>query len=271
MLPTRLDSETTPKSAPLPDPLLHRMGGEGEQDSCVVIHPNMETPRIVPAPLTRPLLALLFSSALGVTLVVIRILATQRLQHIYLIGNLILAWVPLLASIVLDRWDGLTVARWKRLAAFAVWFLFFPNAPYILTDLVHLGPRYHGHYWVDMLLILLFALTGLVLGFLSLRSMQRRVERRSNWIGGWIFVAGMSLLCGVGIYAGRFLRWNSWDVIARPMVIAGDVKDWVIDPFYRPLSIVFPILFAVFLFTIYMTLLAVAAGERFAHERNNQT
>src|SRR5436190_17929641 len=125
--------------------------------------------KTAPSPLTRPLLALAFSSALGVTLVIIRIVATQRLQHIYLIGNLILAWVPLLASIALDRWDGVAVPRWKRFALFGVWFFFFPNAPYILTDLVHLGPWYHSHYshyWVDMLLILLFALTGLVLGFL---------------------------------------------------------------------------------------------------------
>ena len=62
------------------------------------------------------------------------------------------------------------------------------------------------NFWIDLLLILFFALTGLVLGYLSLRSIQRRVERRLNAWAGWIFVAGMSLLCGIGIYAGRFLR-----------------------------------------------------------------
>src|SRR3954467_5394183 len=204
----------------------------------------MDLPKIVIAPRNRPLLALLFSSLLGITLLIVRIVAPQRLRHIYLLGHPLLAWIPLLASILLDRWDNLAVTGWKRFTTLAVWFFFFPNAPYIVTDLVHLGPRYQGHYWVDMLLILLFAVTGLVLGFLSLRSMQRRVERRFNWVIGWLFVAAMSFLCGVGIYAGRFLRWNSWDVVARPMVIAADVKDWVIDPFYRPLSIVFPMLFA---------------------------
>src|SRR3954471_19702701 len=208
--------------------------------------------KTAPSPLTRPLLALLFSSALGVTLVIIRIVATQRLQHIYLIGNLILAWVPLLASIALDRWDGLAVPRWKRFALFGVWFFFFPNAPYILTDLVHLGPWYYGRYWVDLLLILLVALTGLLLGFVSLQSMQRRIARRYHWPAGWLFVMIMSLLSGIAIYAGRFLRWNSWDVIARPAKILNDAQQWLLSSFDRPLSVAFPVLFGLFLFTCYL-------------------
>jgi uncharacterized membrane protein len=112
-----------------------------------------------------------------------------------------------------------------------------------------------------MLLILLFAINGLVLGFLSLQSMQQRVERRTNWAAGWLFVAGMSLLSGMGIYAGRFLRWNSWDVVARPGLLAGDIEEWFTNPFDHPLSIVFPLLFGVVLFTFYLTLWAVASDD----------
>lgn len=221
-------------------------------------------------PLMKSLVALLFASALGAALVAIRVIATHRLQYINLVGNLALAWIPLLASLLLDHWDARTsIPKWKRVAVCVVWFFFFPNAPYILTDLVHLGSKFRAHYWVDMLLILWFALTGLVIGFLSLRSMQRRVERRLNWPVSWLFVAVMSFLCGVGIFAGRFWRWNSWDVIARPGLIAGDLKEWMINP--HPLSIVFPLLFAAFLFTSYLTLLAAASYEACANKQTSST
>jgi len=142
--------------------------------------------------------------------------------------------------------------------AMVVWFFFFPNAPYILTDLVHLGPKYYGHYWVDMLLILLVAFTGLLLGFLSLQSMQQRVARRFHWPVGWLFVMAMSLLSGMGIYAGRFLRWNSWDVVARPGWVLDDGLFWVVSCFDRPLAIVFPLLFGIVLFTTYLVVASIA-------------
>ena len=202
---------------------------------------------------SHPVAALLFSSVLGTALLMVRVVVSHRLQHLYLVGNLLLAWVPFMASLLLDRWDNLpSVPGWKRVSAFAIWFLFFPNAPYILTDLVHLGPKYYGHFWID----LLDAKASLLVGHGS------RVERRLNAWAGWIFVAGMSLLCGIGIYAGRFLRWNSWDVIARPLRIASDLQEWLVNPFHRPLSIVFPLLFGLFLFTAYLTLLGLANAEK---------
>ena len=78
----------------------------------------------------KPLLALMFSSALGTALLIVRIVITHRLQHAYLFGNLILAWIPLLASILLDQWDGnISVPQWKRSAAVGVWFFFFLYPP----------------------------------------------------------------------------------------------------------------------------------------------
>jgi uncharacterized membrane protein len=207
----------------------------------------------------RQFLALLFASGVGVGLVIARVILTRRFQHLYLPWNLLLAWVPWIATALLDRWDENPQAhRSKRMIAMAVWFFFFPNAPYILTDLVHLGPKYYGHYWVDMLLILLVAFTGLLLGFLSLQAMQQRVARRFHWPVGWLFVMGMSMLSGVGIYAGRFLRWNSWDVLARPGRVMDDGLLWVLYSFERPLSVVFPLLFGIVLFTTYLVVASIS-------------
>jgi uncharacterized membrane protein len=204
-------------------------------------------------------LALLFASGVGVGLVTTRVILTRRFQHLYLPWNLLLAWVPWIATTLLDRWDqSAQIQKGKRLTAMAVWFFFFPNAPYILTDLVHLGPKYYGHYWVDMLLILLVAFTGLLLGFLSLQSMQQRVARRFHWPAAWLFVMAMSLLSGMGIYAGRFLRWNSWDVVARPGRVMDDGLLWVLSSFERPLSIVFPLLFGIVLFTTYVVVASIS-------------
>jgi uncharacterized membrane protein len=214
----------------------------------------------------RPVIALIFSSALGTALFGTRVLVSGSFKHLYLIGNLILAWIPWLASTYLERSlassppeeerENASAVRHKRWAAAAIWFFFFPNSPYIFTDLVHLGPRYHGVYWIDMLLILLFALTGLVLGFISLRSMQRLVAGRFGWQVGWLFVAGMSLLSGIGIYAGRFLRWNSWDVIARPWMIGADLLHWLFHP--HLLSLAFPIVCGLFIFAAYLTIWSLA-------------
>jgi uncharacterized membrane protein len=207
----------------------------------------------------RTLIALLFASVVGTALVGARVVVTSRFQHLYLIGNLLLAWVPLFASILLQRFvANASTARWKIWSNFAVWFLFLPNCPYIFTDLVHLGPRYHGTFWIDMLIILLFALTGLVLGFLSLRSVQRLVVQRFDSVIGWLFVAIMSLLCGIGVYAGRFLRWNSWDVIARPWLVAGDIAEWFLHPFSQPLAIAFPIVSGLFFFATYLIIWSLA-------------
>jgi uncharacterized membrane protein len=207
----------------------------------------------------RSLFALLFSSSLALGLLTVRLLIAGRAQHLYLAGNLVLAWIPLIAAMALESFVRRpSVPRWKLWSAIGVWFLFFPNAPYIFTDLVHLGPRHQGAYWIDMLLILLFALTGLVLAFTSLRSMQRLVAQRYSVILSWVFVAAMSLLCGIGIYAGRFLRWNSWDVIARPHLIAGDTIQLLLNPLAYPLAIAFPLVFAVFMFAAYLTIWSLA-------------
>jgi uncharacterized membrane protein len=101
--------------------------------------------------------------------------------------------------------------------AAGLWLIFFPNAPYILTDLLHLAhPRPDVPLWFDVLLLLWFAWTGLSLGMVSLVMMQDIVRREFGRLTGWVFVGSVGLLGALGIYIGRFLRWNSWDLIFAP-------------------------------------------------------
>lgn len=202
-----------------------------------------------------PVLALSGVSAIAVTLVMARMFLTDSLRHGYLIWNLFLAWVPLffcLAALKVSR--APLVSRWKFWTLATAWLLFLPNAPYIVTDLIHLRPRL---FWVDLVLIVLCAWIALVLGFLSLYLMQNLVSRRCGALGGWAFAALVSGLTGVGIYIGRFLRWNSWDVLVNPIGIMNDIFQWAMTSFADKRLAVYPALFALLSFAAHVTLSAL--------------
>jgi len=205
-----------------------------------------------------PLGVVVFSSAVSCSLVGARIGITRRWSELYLVWNLFLAWLPLLFALTAD-WLQRTrfTGRWPFVAAALAWLLFFPNAPYILTDLIHLAPRTHGRFWVDLVLILMFALTGLVLGFMSLYLMQQLVARRLGGKAGWVFVTLVVALSGFGVYLGRFLRWNSWDVVFNPLDLMTDILNWLLHLPANPRTAAIPVLFATLLFVAYVMLYAL--------------
>lgn len=197
-----------------------------------------------------PLLTLVAASALAVALIGARTVLTWRGQHLYLVWNLFLAWVPLMLSLHIERRQQFSGTKdWKFWAAVLAWLLFFPNAPYIFTDITHVKRATMGGWWTDLTLILLFAIIGLVLAFLSLHRMQVLVSCQRGWVAGWIFVLGIALLSGFGVYLGRFERWNSWDVFVNPVGLLADSFHWVHRHSAR-----FSLLFGMFLFTSYALL-----------------
>jgi uncharacterized membrane protein len=134
-----------------------------------------------------------------------------------------------------------------------VWLVFFPNAPYILTDFLHLGSM--GDIvpgWYDVLMLFWFAWTGLLLGVVSLYLMQDIVARAFGGAAGWGFVIAAAFLGSFGIYLGRFLRWNSWDLLRRPMPLAGELYGNVTDPALQPRLLGFTLLFALLFLFIYV-------------------
>jgi uncharacterized membrane protein len=203
----------------------------------------------------KPVLALAAVSVVAVILVGLRMLFTHSLRHGYLIWNLFLAWLPLffcLAAMHVARTHA--GVRWKFWALATAWLLSLPNAPYIITDLIHLGPRTHGHFWVDLVLIVLCAWTASVLGFVSLYVMQTMVYRRFGVLAGWGFVMVVSGLTGLGIYIGRFLRWNTWDVLINPLGLAGDILSWGMNSLGDKKLAIYPALFGLLFFAAHVTL-----------------
>ena len=158
-------------------------------------------------------LMLIISSVYATALELLRIYISPKHNYLFFIWNLFLAWIPYVISIYLP------VAYYKmRSKLFAwilliIWFLFWPNSPYILTDLLHLRQKQNIPLWFDLGLILSFAWAGLMLGFISLIEIQNLVRKRTNRTTSWIFACFMLLTGALGIYIGRYGRLNSWDVL----------------------------------------------------------
>lgn len=164
--------------------------------------------------------ALALLSAFSVALVVARYAYAREPVFGGLIWNLFLAWIPFgLAIVVYDRHRA--GARPLALVPFAVlWLLFLPNAPYILTDFKHLVPSPVVPLWADIVVIAAPAWTGMLLGFLSLYLIQSVVRDVAGAAVAWIAALGAIGLSSFGIYLGRVLRWNSWDVLVDPSLLS---------------------------------------------------
>lgn len=181
--------------------------------------------------------------------------------------NLLLAWMPLFFALairrVLDLPAGtLRFGRARSLTALSAgWLLFFPNAPYLVTDFVHLKPRYPVPVWFDILLMMSFAWTGLMLGFLSLRVLQEEVVRRMGWSTGRWFVFGALALCSFGVYVGRIGRWNSWDVLVHPIGLTRwCVASLLPDNFPEMMAFCGPMF--LFLAAVHITLRCMSSGTK---------
>jgi len=172
----------------------------------------------------------------------------------FLVWNLFLAWIPFIISyfaytLTLNRKWIYTVIP---IAAF-FWLIFFPNAPYILTDFQHLAYSSGDlPVWYDVMMLIWFAFTGLLLGMVSLFLMQTIIRREfGRWVG-WSFVAVVASLTSAGVYMGRFLRWNSWDILHHPAVMATYTIQRAQNPSLQAIG--FTGLFAAFFLFLYITL-----------------
>ncbi len=213
------------------------------------------------ADLQTTLTTLVIASVLGAALLAARIIFTGQFRQLYLIWNLVLAWVPLFLALRVEELEQDSgTGRAKFWAISGLWLLFFPNAPYIFTDLIHINRTPHPRIWTDMLIVLVFALTGLVLGFLSLQRMHRLVVGRRGRVIGWIFVGWAALASGFGVYLGRFERWNSWDLFLNPYRLLVETMSAL-----SPYAVVFSILFGVFVLTAYAILYSLMLQGALLH------
>lgn len=180
-------------------------------------------------PLFRSSFAFGLALAWCFSVLIFRTLWTWNLDYAFLIWNLGLATCPLMFAILFTA----TSSNMARVSFFLLWLLFLPNAPYIITDFIHLTDYHSGPLWLDIILLFSCALTGLAIGFYSLGKVHDHFAERSPRLG-WMIVIATSFLCGFGIYLGRFLRWRSVDLFQRPGHLLQDILSRAFNPTEHP-------------------------------------
>ena len=187
--------------------------------------------------------SLLFTAAL----LAIRMVHTRSIAFLFLPWNLVLAAFPLIFSYKLLQIKN-TYLSWGM---FGLWLLFFPNAMYIVTDLFHLKEGAPVPQWFDLLLLFSAALNGVIMGLVSLRNAEIFLHKKVGKRLVPVIICCIFLLCGYGIYLGRYLRWNSWDIFTQPHLLLWDIAMDVRHPFQNEQSWMVTSLFGIWMYILY--------------------
>ena len=154
-------------------------------------------------------------TVIGLILLSIRVLSTQTILFTFLLWNLFLALLPLVFSKSLRYSSRISNSKFLSVLFIILWLLFIPNSPYIVTDLKHVDNDY-GIQWFDLTLILVFAINGLLIGIISMLDIFKLLQNKYSTKITHSVVGLICILGGFGIFLGRFLRFNSWDIFTKP-------------------------------------------------------
>lgn len=197
---------------------------------------------------------LMVSCLFSIALTSFRIIYTDHWRFAWLTWNLFLALVPYLITRFAIQHTSWIEKRWKFAMLFAAWLLFIPNSFYIITDLFHLEISQRIPLWFDLALIFSFAWNGILLGVVSIRQMEKIVSCNFPSLQEWQFVYPLMLLNAFGVYIGRYLRYNSWDVIANPFQLTEDIFYLLFHPIRHRFDWSMIICYSVFMTLIYLAI-----------------
>ena len=119
---------------------------------------------------------------------------------------------------------------------------------------MHLAPRPPVPLWYDIALVVSAAGTGLILGYSSIAEVQVWVTRRVGAVAGWGVTIAALFLSALGVYIGRFLRWNSWELATRPLRTVRSAAHYALDPFAYPRTIAVTLIYGAGLTIGYLVL-----------------
>lgn len=210
---------------------------------------------------TRPIGMMALHSLFNIGLIMLLYFKSTERHYLFLGWNLFLAWAPLAVALYIKHFRGL---KWGLgfYVLMGVWLLFFPNAPYIITDLIHLNQRYNPARWYDILLLFSSALNGLLLGFYSLFLIHNKIRSQLSELVSWSLVIVFTFLSAYGIYLGRALRWNSWDLFVQPIPLLKDT----VQQLFNYQAITMTIGFSSFIITLYYIFKNIISYET-AHQK----
>jgi uncharacterized membrane protein len=189
------------------------------------------------------------------TLLCYRMIKSGNISYIFLPWNLFLAFIPYWISSYLAFKEQFKISH---LPLFLLWILFLPNAPYILTDLFHLKIRPGIPVWYDLILVCSFALIGLLLFYRSTTDMINSLKEHIRESYFKFILPAFFWLMAFGLYLGRYLRFNSWNVVNHPFRLMHQSFDSL---FYKD-TLGFTLIFGAFMWFVYLTLVNFNSKEK---------
>ncbi len=142
----------------------------------------------------------------------------------YLLWNLLLAWIPLIISLYLRIiLTKKLFSSWQAIIVGLIWLIFIPNSFYLLSDYIHLQEVGKSTILYDVLLFSIIIFTGVLIGFSSVSMVFAEFKKRFSKTSCYFILSLIFLIISFGIYIGRDLRWNSWDVVINPAGLLLDV------------------------------------------------
>ena len=197
--------------------------------------------------------SMLLLSLLCLGLLIYRTITTGITRYWFIPGNLVLAWAGLAFGWLLcEQLKNRPWRSWQNISLSVLWLFFLPNTWYLLTDSLHVFPTGEVSELYDVALMACLTLTGFLLGFTSLYLVHKQLVRRLSPARSWLLVELVLFISSFGIYLGRVLRWNSWDIVSNPTGLIINVSDRFIDPLGNPHALDITGLFLVILTVSYI-------------------
>lgn len=184
---------------------------------------------------SRVVKALLLANGFSLFLFVFRVWSGQSLRFGFLPWNLLLAWLP----VIFATWFRARLYNKRfidplNIILLILWLLFLPNSFYIVSDLIHLHDTGEVSMLFDATMFFSFIFNGYVAGFLSVHIIHAQLLKRLSENRAHAIIGGVFLLSGFAVYLGRYMRWNTWDVLAHPLGVLFDASERVINPVAHP-------------------------------------
>ena len=197
--------------------------------------------------------SMLLLSLLCLGLLIYRTITTGITRYWFIPGNLVLAWAGLAFGWLLcEQLKNRPWRSWQNISLSVLWLFFLPNTWYLLTDSLHVFPTGEVSELYDVALMACLTLTGFLLGFTSLYLVHKQLVRSLSPARSWLLVELVLFISSFGIYLGRVLRWNSWDIVSNPTGLIINVSDRFIDPLGNPHALDITGLFLVILTVSYI-------------------
>lgn len=209
---------------------------------------------------------LLASCCFSCFLLLGRIAATGTLNHAFLPWNLFLAFIPYWIARWMTNSVSIIENRAKLIIVLIAWLLFIPNSFYIITDLFHLNRFPSVPKWFDLLLLFSFAWNGIICGIISIRKIELIIRTVSGRNLSVLVIFTVMFLSAFGIYIGRFLRFNSWDVLTNPFSLVEEIGDMLIHPFDHNYAWGMTLCYSIFMTLVYFIFKKI--GETFYFREN---